>query len=108
MSICWYKPCYGAFTILADKNPTATDYPVGTCVSPHGSSIVAETPNGMLALEHTDRLARRSSIYFIFTIIMQSYTEQCGSSLSTSGLCFQSIILNALEFVQVILVYLLP
>lgn len=102
MSICWYKPCYGAFAILADKNPTATDYPVGMCISPHGSSVVAETPNGMLALEHTDRLA--SSIYFIFTIIMQSYTEQCGSSLSTSGLCFQSIILN----IQVILVYLLP
>jgi hypothetical protein len=50
MSICWYKPCYGAFAILADKNPTATDYPVGMCISPHGSSVVAETPNDMLVL----------------------------------------------------------
>jgi hypothetical protein len=37
----------GAFAVLAANNATATDHPTGTWVPPLGSSVVAETPNGM-------------------------------------------------------------
>ena len=73
MSICWYKPCYGAFAILADKNPTATDYPVGMCISPHGSSVVAETPNDMLVLEHTDRHNGNQAQFILFLLLLCSH-----------------------------------
>lgn len=37
----------GAFAVLATNNATATDHPVGTWVPPQGSSVAAETANGM-------------------------------------------------------------
>jgi nitrite reductase (NO-forming) len=47
----------GAFAVLATNNATATDHPVGTWVPPQGSSVAAETANGMPVKSATAKTA---------------------------------------------------